>query len=101
MQKRDSKLKSLTESLCNIAVGYPINHLANMIILVPFASLLVDTQKNGIMSVEFQSTLVVIGILYTIVSVLRQYFFRRLFERFGEHENGYTLMLRLYRKFKN
>lgn len=98
----DRRSKSLTESLANIAVGYPLNHVANMLILVPFARTLTETyDKNGLLSLEFQMVLVIIGILYTVVSIIRSYFLRRLFERFGENENGYTLLVRLYRKIKH
>jgi hypothetical protein len=41
-----------------------------------------------------------IGVWYTIFSVVRQYLFRRLFNKFGERENFYTLSVRLYKKIR-
>jgi len=92
----DTRKKSITEALCNILVGYPINHTANMIILVPLAHPILNTyETNGLVSLEFQGVLLLTGLLYTITSVVRQYFFRRLFNRFGANENAYTLILRI------
>jgi hypothetical protein len=98
----DTRLKSLTESITNILAGWPINHASNIIILLPLSQHLADVvQTTGAFSLETQLTLGLIGLAYTFISVVRQYFLRRLFERFGNNENGYTLMLRLYRKIKN
>jgi len=86
----DSRLKSITENGINIAVGFPINYLANILILPHY---------------NFQGTNVFlsgleIGIWFTIVSVVRSYALRRIFERFGEKENAYTLSVKLYKKIK-
>lgn len=82
----DSRLKSITETAINIVIGYTINYTANAFILphygIPF---------NFWVYHE-------IGIIYTFVSIARQYGFRRLFERFGENENAYTLLVRLYHR---
>lgn len=97
----DSRLKSFTETMANIAVGYPINHLANVVILLPFAPHLAEvTLKHGALSVETQMSIVAMGMLFTVVSVVRSYLLRRFFERFGEKENAYTLMLRVWNKIK-
>lgn len=100
--KKDSKLKSLSEALTNIVVGYPINHVANIIILVPFAPILTKQIENtGALSAEFNGLIFIMGMFYTVVSVLRQYLFRRLFERYGHNENAYTLILRLFKFVKH
>lgn len=85
---KDSKLKSVTESFTNIAVGFPINYGANLAIL-PFYTSGFGTVEDSLNS-AFQ-----IGVLFTIVSVARTYGLRRVFNHFGEHENGYTLTIRL------
>lgn len=97
----DSRFKSLTETLANISVGYPLNHASNIIILLPFSQHLADVvQQTGAFSLETQATLGLMGLAYTIISVARQYVFRRLFERFGEEVNMVTLFRMLYNRMK-
>lgn len=81
----DSRLKSFSEAGVNIAIGYWINYVSNIIILPHFAK---DIGDVNLWSFH------VIGAIYTVISVVRQYGFRRLFERFGEKENAYTLLVR-------
>lgn len=63
----DSKKKSIFESICNIIIGYTVNFGANVIILpifgIPFSW--------GIFGL--------IGLFYTLVSLIRSYIIRRLF----------------------
>lgn len=87
----DSRLKSLTENFTNIMIGFPISFFSNFLILPHYA--------KGI-AVSDPMSLFMIGVWYTIFSVCRQYAFRRLFERFGERENFYTLTVRLVKKIK-
>jgi hypothetical protein len=87
----DSRLKSLTENLTNIVVGFPISYFSNFLILPYYA--------KGI-AVSDPLSLFMIGVWYTIFSVVRQYLFRRLFNKFGERENFYTLSVRLYKKIR-
>jgi len=82
----DSKLKSLTESIVNILPGFVIAYFSNLYILPLFA--------EGITASD-PFTMLQIGFWYTIISVLRSYVFRRLFERLGENENFYTLVRRI------
>lgn len=84
----DSKLKSLTESLVNIIPGFAVAYLSNLYILPLFA--------EGI-AVSDHLTMLQIGFWYTIISILRSYVLRRLFERLGEHENFYTLVGRIWK----
>lgn len=97
----DSRLKSFTESMSNIAFGYPINHIANTLIVVPLSfQIAQEASAHGALSPQVQMYVGLIGVLFTIVSVVRSYMLRRLFARFGEKENAYTLFVRLYRRIK-
>lgn len=80
----DTRLKSVSEVTLNIGVGFTINYIANAIILPAFG-----LPFNFIIFLE-------IGFWYTLISVARQYLFRRLFEHFGPKENLYTLSFRFY-----
>ena len=65
---KDSKIKSLTEAIFNIIVGFTINFIANVIILplvfdIPFTI----------------GKFMWIGLLYTIISLTRSYLLRRMF----------------------
>lgn len=62
-----SRLSSLLEAAMNILIGFTINFLANMIIL-PSVGFPIDVKTN-----------LYIGVLYTIVSLVRQYIIRRWF----------------------
>lgn len=81
----DSRLKSLTESLVNLVPGFGISYLSNLFILPHFST--------GIAASD-SFTMLQIGFWYTVISVVRSYLFRRLFERFGERENLYSLLRR-------
>jgi hypothetical protein len=78
----DTRLKSFSEVSLNILIGFTINLIGNAIIL-PFYGL----PFNLLVFLE-------IGFWYTLISVARQYLFRRLFEHFGPKENLYTLTVR-------
>lgn len=87
----DSRLKSFSETGINLAVGYTINYMANITILPHFAKEIGDVNLWAFH---------LIGIIYTVISTIRQYGFRRLFERFGEKENFYTLTVRLINRLR-
>ena len=91
--KNDARLKSLTESFTNIAIGFPINFGANLAILPFYATGFGNTEDS--LSSAFQ-----IGIWFTIISIVRSYALRRLFNKFGEKENFYTLSVRLFKGIK-
>lgn len=83
---KDSRIKSLTEATFNIIVGFIINFIANIIIL-PLFGMPLNLINFGI-----------IGILYTIISLLRSYMLRRLFVN-GFYED---VVLKLFKNyFKN
>lgn len=96
----DSRLKSVSEVIVNLAVGYPLAHLTNLVILVPAAPHIQEGAMHGLFSLELNTAILLIGVFYTVISVVRQYLFRRLFERFGEHESFYTLLIRLVNYLK-
>jgi hypothetical protein len=62
-----TKLGSLIEALFNIAIGFAINFLANMAIL-PLIGFHISASQN-----------LFIGVIYTLISVARQYTIRRWF----------------------
>jgi hypothetical protein len=69
-----TKFGSVIESLANIAVGFTINFTANLIILPLFGFHNLTVRNNFI-----------IGILYTVISLVRSYVLRRWFNglKFG------------------
>lgn len=62
-----TRLGSLYEALFNILIGYTINFTANMLILPAFGFHITVVQNLAI------------GVLFTIISVARQYVIRRWF----------------------
>jgi len=81
----DSKLKSLTESVVNIIPGFGIAYFSNLFILPYYSEGI--TNSDGI-------TMFIIGVWYTVISIIRSYAFRRLFNRIGKNENFYTILKR-------
>lgn len=69
-----TKIGSFVEGTANVAVGFGINFSANLIILPLFGFTSLSVGKN-----------IVIGILYTIISLVRGYVLRRYFNglKFG------------------
>ena len=68
---------SITEAFANIAVGFGVNFTANLVILPLFGF----KTLTAVMNFE-------IGLLYTIISLVRSYVIRRWFNglRFGNKE---------------
>lgn len=66
---RQSRLGSLVEVSINIFIGYWINFVANLLIL-PLFGFHITLSDNLLM-----------GLIYTIISVARSYVIRRWFER--------------------
>lgn len=92
----DSKLKSASEAGFNTTVGFLINFGLNLIIIPPFVVALADSYVSGDTG-SFIAINIYMGIIFTVTSVVRQYCFRRLFNRFGENENMYTLLKRAFK----
>jgi hypothetical protein len=63
-----SRLSSLYEALINIAIGYSVNFFANLVLLPIYFHIEVDLITN-----------LLVGIPYTLVSIMRQYAIRRWF----------------------
>ncbi len=72
-----TKLGSMAEVGLNLLVGYTVNFLANLVILPMFGFATLTVAKN-----------LEIGVLFTIVSIARQYVIRRFFNglKFGNKE---------------
>jgi hypothetical protein len=69
-----TKLGSIAEAWANIAVGFTINYTANLLILPLFGFHGLTAGKNF-----------VIGMIYTVISLVRSYVLRRWFNglKFG------------------
>lgn len=63
-----SKLGSFVEAWVNVAIGFGINFAANMLILPAFGFTTLTLGTN-----------LVIGLIYTVISVARSYIIRRWF----------------------
>ena len=63
---------SFAESVCNVAIGYFVA-LLSQIIIFPLFNIHVSLEQNAY-----------IGLLFTVVSIVRSYCLRRLFNRFTE-----------------
>lgn len=66
---RQTKLGSFYESCINVAIGFGINFIANLVILPLFGFNITLTDNFYI------------GLLYTVISVARSYVVRRWFDR--------------------
>lgn len=64
------KRHSAIEAITNICVGYGINFTANMVIL-PLFGFDISVAQN-----------LFLGTLYTVISLIRSYVLRRVFNRF-------------------
>lgn len=65
---------SIIEAWANIAIGFAINYTANLLILPLFGFHTLTAGKN------FE-----IGLLYTIISLVRSFVLRRLFNKIRSH----------------
>jgi len=66
-----SKFSSLIESATNILIGYWCAVVAQLIVF-PIMGIDVSLEKN-----------LMIGLVFTLISLLRSYVIRRVFNRFG------------------
>lgn len=69
-----SKLQSLWEAWVNILIGFSVNFIANMLIL-PLFGFNITVGDN-----------LIIGVIYTLISLARSYAIRRWFN--AAHSNG-------------
>lgn len=63
------KSHSITESVINVVVGFGINFTANMLIF-PLFGWTINVKQN-----------ITLGLIYTLISIVRSYVLRRLFNR--------------------
>lgn len=83
-----SKTLSLIEACANIVIGYTIA-VASQCVIFPMFGLYVDLQTNMKM-----------GLIFTIVSLVRSYTLRRVFNKFFDHGKGTEKgKLKVYRDF--
>ena len=68
------KRHSLLESIVNVAVGYGVA-LLSQIIIFPVFGLKVSLRDN-----------ILIGVFFTVISIVRSYLLRRLFTHITERE---------------
>ena len=74
------KLESLFESVLNVLVGFIISVIATLIVLPLFGFAVTGGQS------------IVISAVFTVLSIARSYFLRRLFERWRLRKiNGQTI----------
>lgn len=64
-----SRTGSIIETLCNTAIGYAISFVSNLTVL-PMFGFHVSLRDNAI-----------IGVIYTVISIVRSYVLRRVFNR--------------------
>lgn len=65
---KQSRIDSVMESVCNVAVGLGISLLANMIFIPLITGQPLSFASNA-----------ALGVIYTIISLVRSYAIRRLF----------------------
>lgn len=68
---KQSKLDSFVESILNTAIGY-LFAVAGQLIIFPYYGLVVDMATN-----------IKIGLFFTVISIVRGYGIRRLFNRWN------------------
>ena len=69
-----TKLASATESVCNVAVGYAVAMLAQALVFPLFGFYASTAQHAGI------------ALIFTVVSLVRSYALRRLFNYIGDNK---------------
>lgn len=72
-----SRKHSLFESLVNVLIGYGIA-LAAQLLIFPLFGIYISLQDN-----------IVIGLLFTVVSIVRSYALRRLFNRWHQYQKNH------------
>ena len=88
-QKIDSKKKSASEAFVNAFGGYPIGYGVGIIIL--------PLSMGWIQEDPLVANLA-ITLVYAVVSFVRSYFLRRVFEKHGIDDNFIKLGIKLFKK---
>lgn len=76
MNKGQKKSHSAFESIVNVIVGFGINFTANMLIF-PLYGFHINTKQN-----------ISLGVIYTVISIVRSYCLRRWFNKKMVDENA-------------
>ena len=74
-----NKLNSIYETIISVGVGYFIAFSLNLFFLPHFVDDIAD---------QVLSTAIIIGLVYTGVSMIRSYIFRRIFNKYSERYNN-------------
>jgi small-conductance mechanosensitive channel len=74
-----SRKASLFESAINVACGYLLA-LVTQAVVLPLFGFQIDLRQNALIAATF-----------TVISLVRQYVVRRLFNQFTLRQNGYTV----------
>ena len=74
-----NRLNSMYETVISVGVGYFIAFSLNLLLLPHFA--------NDIAN-QVLSTALIIGSVYTGISMIRSYIFRRIFNKYSERYNN-------------
>jgi hypothetical protein len=69
MNKGQKKSHSLAESLFNVLIGFAVSYAANLIVLPWFGFKVSHSAAFGI------------GLIFTVISIVRSYVLRRIFNR--------------------
>ena len=67
-----TRVGAFVEAWANVAIGYSINFTANLIVLPAFGFAVTVTDALGI------------GVVFTVISVVRSYLIRRFFNKGGK-----------------
>ena len=95
---RDTKRKSISEVITNMAISYPIHFVANYTIIPFYAT---DIYNAGYDFGAFTIINLQLGLWFTIVSFIRLYCLRRLYAHYGPRENALSLITRGVRRLRN
>ncbi len=94
--KKDSKWRSFTEAAINVCISLPIAIAANAIVLPLFAESLyftTDLQQQSMIYLQ-------IGVIFTAISLVRMYSLRRIFNKIGPGETGYSIIIKIFKNKK-
>ena len=95
---KDSKKKSISEVITNMGISYPIHFIANFTIIPAYET---EIYNAGYDFGAFTEINLQLGLWFTIVSFVRLYLLRRLYNHYGPRENAYSLLLRGIRRLRN
>ena len=87
----DTKKKTVSEVLTNMTISYPIHFLANYIIL-PFYALAMYEAGHDFW--QFTIINLQLGVWFTVVSFIRLFVLRRIFNKMAPNDIGYDRLLR-------